>query len=169
MIKLIKQNYRKNKVLYKQIENQLRQQLGEQVTINHVGSTAIPKMYGKNIIDILIGTINKNEFESIKQILSQNYYASKNSSTDIYQFFASKNSETGNGDIHLHLGIKNTQRYEEFLILRDYLLNNKEEVKAYIKIKKQLVKQGVIERKHYRQQKSEYVSKLIERAKNHIK
>jgi len=168
MIKLVRQNYKTNKLLYNKIKEQLKQLLGKNTTINHVGSTAIPNMYGKNIIDILIGTNNKNEFEQIKQILSQKFYASKNSSTEVYQFFASKNTETGDGDIHIHVGIKNTERYEEFLILRNYLLNNKEEVKGYSKLKKELVKQGVIERKDYRQQKSEYVSKLIERAKNNL-
>ena len=65
--------------------------------------------------------------------------------------------------------VTNTERYDEFLILRDYLLENKAEATAYSNHKKELIKNGITDRKQYRSTKSEYVSKLIERAKNHFK
>ena len=52
MVELEKQNYLENKKMYKEIESNLKKQLGEFVPIDHVGSTAIPDMCGKNIIDI---------------------------------------------------------------------------------------------------------------------
>ena len=50
MVDLVKQNFSKNKKLYNQIEKELREKLGKDYPITHVGSTAIPNMYGKNII-----------------------------------------------------------------------------------------------------------------------
>ncbi len=52
MIELKRQNIKENKRIYKDILIKLREELGNDVTINHVGSTAIPNMYGKNIIII---------------------------------------------------------------------------------------------------------------------
>jgi len=170
MVKLEVQDFLKNKEQYKQIENILKRKLGESVSIDHVGSTAIPDMCGKNIIDILVGADDEFEFDKFKQtIKDMGYIASEKSKTDIYQFFKSKDGETSSGDSHIHLVIKNTERYKEFIILRDYLLSNKEEVNAYIKCKEDLIKNGIIDRMQYRAQKSLYVTKLIERAKQNYK
>ena len=88
MVELEKQDYHKNKELYKKIETLLRKDIDEKITINHVGSTAIPNMYGKNIIDILIG-VEKTEFDKIRNILiKNNFYPS--SLENIYQFFSSR-------------------------------------------------------------------------------
>ena len=165
MVELEKQDFDKNKQLYFNIERELCS-LMPTAPINHVGSTAIPDLYGKNIIDILVGAKDLTEFEEFKKIISNlGYFASVNSKSEIYQFFASKQGETGSGDSHIHLVIIDSERYREFLILRDYLLNNKEEAIAYSNHKKELLSSGITDRKLYRNTKSEYVTKLIERAK----
>lgn len=169
MIELEKQNYNKNKQLYKKIEKQLRLYLNENIPINHVGSTAIKNMYGKNIIDILIGAKDNLEFENIKKVLENvNFIPSKRSEDLIYQFFANTSEETKAGDIHVHLVIKNTERYKEFLILKEYLINNPIEVKNYSDFKLNLINKSILDRKEYKRLKSKYVTELIKRAKNNI-
>lgn len=166
MVELKKQNYNKNKTLYNKIEKQLRQNLDKSIPINQVGSTVIPNMYGKNIIDILIGATDEKQFNNIKSVLeSMNYVGSKKSKDLIYQFFASTEEETGDGDVHIHLVIKDTERYSEFLILKEYLLNNELEAKKYSDFKRKIIKSGIEDRKEYKKIKSEYVSELLERAK----
>ena len=49
-------------------------------------------------------------------------------------FFSSTSKETLSGDIHIHLVIKNTQRYSDFIMLRNYLLNNKTEAKKIFEV-----------------------------------
>lgn len=169
MVELKSQDYRKNKELYFETEKDLRKILGEFVPIDHVGSTAIPGIVGKNIIDILIGANTEQEFVALRQkLIDAGYFASVNSKTDIYQFFASKQGETGEGDIHLHLVVIDTERYKEFLVLRDYLLANLEEAVAYSEHKKELLSQGISDRKLYRATKSKYVTELIARAKGSL-
>ena len=166
MITLIEQNFEENKKLYNEVERKLRIKLEEGIPINQMGSTAIPNMCGKNIIDILIGAKDAEEFEKITNILCEDgYIASKKSKDEIYQFFSSIESETGSGDIHIHLVIIDTMRYSEFLILRDYLLNNPNENKKYSDFKKQIVENGITDRKEYKKVKSEYVTELLNRAK----
>ena len=166
MVMLVNQNLEENKKLYNKIENELRQQLDITVPITHVGSTAIPNMCGKNIIDILIGAENITQKEEFTNILvNKGFTPSQNSKTDVYQFLSSKCTETGSGDIHIHLVIKNTERYNEFIILKEYLLANKEEAQNYSDFKRVIVEKGIIERKEYKAVKSEYVTDLIKRAK----
>lgn len=170
MVKLVRQNLKENKKIYKKIEKQLRKDLLSEIQIEHVGSTAIPNMYGKNIIDILVGAKDNQEFEFIKKVLEKNnFIGSEKSRDNVYQFFASTDSETGSGDVHIHLVIKDTDRFRDFIILRDYLLNNKEETRNYSNLKKKLISNGITERKEYKKQKSEYVTALLNRARNEFK
>ena len=168
MVELVKQDFAKNKEHYKLVENDLTSEFGDVVNVDHVGSTAIPDMYGKNIIDVLIGVDDKAQFDSVlKTLVEKGFFASQNSKTEIYQFFASRQGETGDGDVHLHLVVKDTDRYSDFLTLRDYLLENPAEAGSYSNHKKELVSRGVTDRKEYRRIKSEYVSALIERARKY--
>ena len=170
MVDLVKQNLKENKKIFNNVKRELRKELSIDIPIEHVGSTAIPYMYGKNIIDILIGAEDIREFEHIKKVLEDhNFIGSEKSRDEIYQFFASSFNETGSGDVHIHLVIKNTQRFLDFLILRDYLLKNRKEVRAYSNLKKKLIKDGIIDRKDYKKQKSEYVSNLLNRARKAMK
>ena len=166
MVELVKQNLKVNKQRFKKAKKILLKNIDMDIEIEHVGSTAIPNMYGKNILDILIGVNNQTEFEKVKQSLIKiNFVPSEKSKTENYQFFSSTEKETHDGDIHIHLVIKNTERYDEFIVLRDYLLNNKKEAKDYSNLKKELFKSGITDRKEYKNKKAIYVSSLIERAK----
>ena len=165
MVNVVKQNFKKNKILYNKTKQKLKKQIGHNIEINHVGSTAIPNMYGKNIIDILIGVKDKDEFEYVNKVLKDmGYISSDKSKTDIYQFFSSTNEETKSGDIHIHLVFINTERYLEFIILRNYLLKNKNEANAYSNFKRELVSNNITDRKEYKEIKSKYVAELLKRA-----
>ena len=164
MVKLINQDYEYNKALYISIEKELKSKL-DNVVIDHVGSTAIPHIFGKNIIDILIG-VNLEDFDRVREILiDMGYCPSERSRTDIYQFFASTIDETKSGDTHIHLVVLGTDRYNEFIVLRDYLLDNPSEAIAYSNHKKEILSLN-LSRAEYREIKSKYVSALIDRAKN---
>lgn len=170
MVELVRQNFKTNKKIYNETKHNLRKKLDKSIPIEHVGSTAIPNMYGKNIIDILIGAKNIDEFKYISNILKDmRYISSDKSKTDIYTFFASTSDETKSGDIHIHLVLINTKRYKDFLILRNYLLEQKEEAKNYSNFKKELIKSKITDRNEYKNIKSKYVSDLIDRANKYYK
>ena len=58
-----------------------------------------------------------------------------------------------------------TERYSEFIILRDYLLNNDEEATKYSNLKKEIIDKGITDRREYKAIKSPYVTELLNRAK----
>lgn len=161
MVEIIKQNYQVNKRIFNKTKKELLKILDNKCIIDHVGSTAIPNMYGKNIIDILIGVSNIKELEHAVTVLSSNGYYLGNTSTKRYYFLASSKKETKSGDIHLHLAIINEKRYNNFLYLKDYLLDNKDVCKEYSEVKKDIILKYGNDRKKYRSKKSNYVKKLI--------
>lgn len=169
MVELERQNKKENTKLYNNCLKKLRKEFGIKVPIDHVGSTAIPNMYGKNIIDILIGAETEEELEILtEKIINLGYYPGRNSKGMIYRFFASTEEETKSGDVHLHLVIIDSDRYRDFLTLKKYLLKNKEERKNYSNLKKQILNNGHSIREDYKAIKSEYVSALLERARNDL-
>lgn len=170
MVDLKKQDYNYNCKLYSTKATLLKNQIKFDVLIDHVGSTAIPAIeYGKNIIDILIGVHNQKEFEKVAKILTQlNFYGSDNSKSEIYQFFASKTEETVSGDTHIHLVMIGTDRYNDFLTLKNYLLSNKAEAEMYSNLKLKLISDGIVDRQDYKKVKSEYVTNLLIRARKYL-
>ena len=164
MVELINQNYNENCILYLKSKKLLTNFLGDNIFIEHVGSTAIPDMIGKNIIDILIGADNNADFEKFTNILLNNGFFSGNNKMDNYRFFASKKEETTSGDVHIHLVIKGIERFNEFLLLKNYLLNKKSVCEDYCNFKKSILSKTT-DRTEYRRIKSEFVSNLLIKAK----
>lgn len=165
MVELKKQNFEENKKIFNGVKSILCATLGANTQIEHVGSTALPNMIGKDIIDILVVASDYGEFEIFKAKISElGYFPSTKSATEVYQFFASKPTETGAGDIHVHLSIEGTKRCNDFIVLRDYLLNNPQEAKNYARFKACILKHFSSDRGEYRRVKSDYVSKLIDKS-----
>lgn len=167
MVEVIKQNYHDNIVKFKKIKKELLKILDNKCIINHIGSTAIPRMSGKNIIDILIGVYSLQELENVSNVLVNNGYYVGNSSTKRYCFLASSKEETKSGDVHLHVAIINEKIYNNFLYLRDYLLDNHKVCIEYAKVKKDILLKYGNDRKKYRKIKSNYVKKLIVEARKY--
>lgn len=170
MVALERQNLKENTKIYNKEVKRIRKVIGGYYPINHVGSTALPYMIGKNIIDILIGISNNNEMGDLTIKLKQlGFYPGKKSNGKIYRFFASTEEETKSGDIHIHLVKIDSDRYKDFLILKEYLLKNKNERKAYANLKKEILKSGYNIREDYKTIKSKYVTDLLNRARESIK
>lgn len=127
-------------------------------------------MIGKNIIDILIGVKNEKEMDEFTDKLKEiGFFPGKKSIGYTYRFFASREEETKAGDIHIHLANIDSDRYKDFLILKNYLLNNKEERENYKKIKEEIIENGNDIRNDYRNIKSKYVTDLLIRAREYSK
>ena len=74
MVTLKKQNFEENKIKFEILKTKLKSILKADAPISHVGSTAIPKMFGKNIIDILVGAKDEGEFLKFSKLLTKNGY-----------------------------------------------------------------------------------------------
>ncbi len=168
MIHLIRQNYKENTYLFNKIKHQLSNVLNGNIAIEHIGSTAIPKMSGKNIIDIAVGVKKISEIEKVaNKIEEMKYYRGTNNSKGEYIFFASRIEDTGDGDIHIHLAQQDSDRFNDFLVLKKYLLDHPEIAEEYTKVKYKLTKKAKNNREQYKLLKSEYMNELLIKARKY--
>ena len=134
--------------------------------IHHIGSTAVPGLDGKNIIDILISADNQEHMGKLRdKLVAAGYFPSQkpNARRDTI-FLASRQEETGEGDVHIHLAIVGTKTHDNFLILRDYLMSHGDEVANYSQAKYEFAELADHDREAYKKLKAVYVDELLQRA-----
>lgn len=134
----------------------------ELLHINHIGSTSVPGMVAKPIVDILV------EVQDIKNIDSFN--------SDMKKFGYTPRGENGipgrryfiKGDHkrthHIHIYQTGAEAITKHLAFRDYLIENQNEVQAYSKLKQELSREYPDNVKLYQEKKSSFVNELTEKA-----
>lgn len=154
-------------VVFARVNNKLALVLADGSQIYHVGSTAVPSLDGKNILDILISAKDSEHMNELRdKLVAIGYFPSLNPSPrQDYIFLASRQEETGEGDIHIHLAVANTKTHDSFLIIRDYLRSHNDEADQYSSVKYQYAKQANYDRSAYKKLKTAYVDKLLQRAR----
>lgn len=146
-------------------QNKLRSMLGDVCLIEHIGSTAIPGVDGKGIIDILIGFENELQISEAVEVLLKNGYfsARKNLGRDDRVFMSSTEEDTTLRDVHLHIVLKNSTDFNNFIKVRDFLRQNPEEAKKYSELKYKIAKKTGYSREEYKKQKSKFIESIIKR------
>ena len=146
----------------------IRKALGEEVSIEHVGSSAVG-IGGKNIVDILVGVREANEMEQVRDLLVELGYREGHDSHPERIFMAWRKDddgtdrETGEGDCHVHISVEGSEEYLNFIRLRDYLRAHRDEALEYERMKSVFAEKAGYDRKKYKALKSEYVKELIGR------
>lgn len=124
--------------------------------IEHIGSTAVPNLGGKGIIDIAIA-VDKNAIENVsKQLKSIGYEFRPSFSTSerLYFVIHLPDPEEGTRRYHVHLTYPTSSEWMEFLDFRDRLRNHPEEARKYGDIKKQAALESNQDGKMYRELKA---------------
>ena len=132
------------------------------IKIEHIGSTAIPGLGGKNIIDVMIAS-KKKQFQEIKDKLASIGYEFKHTTLRKDRlYFRTRYEEEPVKKFHVHLTNLNSKMWKEAMKIKNYLLTNKQAVHEYAKIKKEAVKKGL--RGHdYRQYKKKFIESIIKK------
>ena len=133
------------------------------IDIEHVGSTSIKDIVAKPIIDIVIGV---NVFEDILKMnntLEEHGFIFRGQDhPDQYLYIC------GKGDLvthHIHVTIYNSETWDNYINLRDYLNAHPDEAKKYSLLKEELAKKFVNDRKTYTSSKSDFIDNLLKKAK----
>jgi len=147
--------------LYKRERVKLRKILIKDAKIEHIGSTAVPGLGGKGIIDIII-SVNKKNIGKTKNKLKERGYEFKPEAGDKERLFFEKDYQYKGKTrrVHLHLTPHNSLVWREFIAVRDCLIENKRYAKEYAKIKKKAVKICKGKGKIYRKYKKDFLEKI---------
>jgi len=150
--KRVKEKFQKEK-------NRILRTIGN-FEIHHIGSTAVPGLGGKGIVDILIGIDNWNQakeiIEKLKKIGFFHVHLKEKG-----RIFLSKDTSLFFSNVHIHIVIKQSKACKDLLFFRDYLRKNKKEVKNYYKLKVKWLKESRANREKYNKLKSKYINKIL--------
>ena len=136
--------------------------------IHHVGSTAVPGLGGKGIIDIMIALENwKAEREVIKKLKNTGFKHVH--PREQGRLFLSKHRKPIPDNVHIHIVIKGSKLYKELLAYRDYLRINKKEAKKYFDLKLKWLEKARGNRAKYTRAKELYVEDILKRTNKNKK
>ncbi len=125
---------------YKKEEKKLRAILQKEISfIAHIGSTAIPSLKAKPIVDILIGVKNIKEVNSYNQLLIKAGYVPKGAfGVKNRRFFIKYNKSKRL--VHLHVFKNNNPETIRHLLFKEFLIYHSNEKKEYENLKVRLAK-----------------------------
>lgn len=132
-------------------------------SIHHIGSTSIPGMKAKPIIDILITTTHLEKIDDFDaQMEHQGYVVGGEFGLPGRRFFCKGNQD--HCQIHIHVYEHSNPVVEKYILFRDYLTAHPNQVKAYEALKLELAEKYPHNRTLYTQSKSSFIEKILTKA-----
>jgi GrpB-like predicted nucleotidyltransferase (UPF0157 family) len=151
--------------LFDKEKRRLASHLKKVLEIEHVGSTAVPNLGGKGIIDIAIA-VHKTDMESTSeqlQSLGYEFRPSFSTSERFYFIIYLPDPEEETRRYHIHLTYPESAEWKEFLLFRDYLKTHPQELEEYADLKRQAALEAHEEGKLYRKLKEPIFKKIREK------
>lgn len=135
---------------------------GRGTRIEHIGSTAIPGLIAKPIIDIAVSIPTFRRLAFCTRALEAAGYTYKGEyGLPGRHFFVYGEPVV----YHLHLVRRTSKHWTRWLLFRDYLLLHPAEVRAYNTLKRSLARQYAGNRDAYTRAKTPFVEAVLKRAR----
>lgn len=150
------------KTLYEEEEKLLRELIGEYIIdIQHIGSTSIPDMIAKPILDIGIAIADFEEGKRcIKPIESLGYEYKGENGIPGRHYFVKGNPTTH----HIHVVEIDSEEWKKNIIFRDALRKNENLAKEYAELKLNLAEKFKYDRVAYTDGKTDFVNYVLKLA-----
>ena len=136
--------------------------LASSASIEHVGSTAVPSLGGKGIIDIAIA-IDKTGMEEAKnrlQELGYEFRPSFSTPDRFYFIIHLPDPEEGTRRYHIHLTYPESKEWKELKGFKDFLLSNPAALQEYADLKKKAAVEARQDGEKYRKMKEPMFQKF---------
>ena len=151
--------------VFEQEKTSLARVLGSAVTagIHHVGSTAVPGLSAKPIIDILVGIEDlESALVHIEPLATLDYvYAPYRPDEMLWFCKPTPVARTH----HLHLVPADSERFRDEIAFRDYLRTHSEGAEEYARLKEELASRFKHDREAYTEAKTDFVREVSRRAR----
>lgn len=139
----------------------LLQKFGNELKIEHVGSTAVPGLPAKPIIDMLMAVESFEKLEYYATTLQDMGYEYKSRNMFKGRKFFPKN-QAGKHTHHISLVIQNDPRnWDEKLSFRDALRKDNTMRDKYASLKQELARKYVNDRDSYTLAKDDFINKAL--------
>jgi len=140
--------------------------------ILHIGSTAIPGMKGKGIIDIYLIAKNKGDVPKLlEQIDSNTNYIRPKVGGSKERIFQRRERKIKGKKVifHLHVSWRNANEWKDDILFLKYLLKHPEAAKRYEELKYIWAKRANYIKEKYRKSKHRFVNPILKKVKKEIK
>lgn len=158
--------------LYKKEEQRLKQILGDKYLIEHIGSTAVPNLGGKGIIDIMISIPRKLMNQTSQFLQKQAGYEFRASGGDEERLFHQQDlpdTEEGVRRYHVHITFQGSESGKKAIAFRDYLIKHPKDRKRYAQIKQRAATHANEDRDTYLAIKRPIIDGIIQKAYSEFK
>lgn len=158
------------KIEFEHLKNTLNTKLRDfEIDIQHVGSTSIPELYAKPILDIDIIIEDKNLIGKIATSLEDLGYKNRGEQGIIGRFAFRQSSEFTPltelnkkwQEYHLYVCFSDSLALKNHLLFRDTLLKNRKLVEEYSLLKQSLVKQENMTKEKYSKLKTDFILEIL--------
>ncbi|AEV67429.1 GrpB family protein [Acetivibrio clariflavus] len=148
--------------LFEREAHRIRSILGSKaLQIEHVGSTSVPGLCAKPIIDILLVVENSADELSYVPVLESAGYTLRVREPEWSEHRMFKGPDT---DINLHVFSKGTSEIKRMLLFRDHLRNNEADREKYAQVKRSLAKNKWRHIQHYADAKTSIIQEIMKSA-----
>jgi GrpB-like predicted nucleotidyltransferase (UPF0157 family) len=130
----------------------------------HVGSTAVANLGGKNIIDIMTGVNSIGEANQCISPLENIGYKDVTPQPDNSEWYYCLGKGPHSVGYHLHIVKFNSEHWKKHIVFRDFLRKNPQVAQDYFKLKKRLAIEYGTDRLGYTEAKSAFIESVL--AKN---
>jgi len=148
--------------LYETEEARIRAVLGQRVVrLDHVGSTSVPGLPAKAIIDIVLEVADSSDETAYVPGMEAAGYVLRIREADWFEHRLFKGP---NDDVNLHTFSANCPEVDRMLLFRDWLRTNEADRDAYARAKRQLAARDWKYTQQYADAKTAVVSEIMARA-----
>lgn len=135
--------------------------------ISHGGSTAVPGMKAKPIIDMFCAVRELDDDQKVKVDLEGLGYEYRGEAGVPDRRLFVKGGEDCRTH-HLHLVTKASEQWQNHLLLRDYYIRHPEVAQAYVALKEELAAQHPNDRGAYTSGKENFIASVLQRAREEM-
>ena len=128
------------------------------LNFEHIGSTSIPNIKAKPIIDIIVGVNSFPIEEAIIRALEEyGYTYMQEMSVADRLYFIKRGLKNYNVHIITYKGLV----WEKDVLFRDYLIKNPDKAQEYSSLKEQILSDGIDTLLEYSQKKADFISEIL--------
>jgi GrpB-like predicted nucleotidyltransferase (UPF0157 family)/adenylate kinase family enzyme len=137
--------------------------------IQHIGSTAVPGLGGKGIIDMALA-VQQRDLEKVSHVLTNLGYIFRESRSVPGRLFFRMDlpdDQEGIRRYHLHVTFLESNEWKTLVAFRDYLRAHPEAVQEYAELKRKSAEEVNEEGALYREKKAPFFKKILLKALGH--
>ncbi|MEL7532335.1 MAG: GrpB family protein [Bacteroidota bacterium] len=136
---------------------------GSILNIEHIGSTAIPSIVAKPVIDMAISLVHLEDGLACVAALEDLGYLYKGENGIQGRHYFRTHAEIVK--FHIHMFAEGNAKLRDHLLFRDYLIAHAVEAKAYNDLKIKLSQQFASDRAAYTANKNDFISEILDKAR----